>query len=119
MKSGDSQIEKRRGRDSNPRYVCTYTAFPVPHLRPLGHLSGTTPRIHLAMTCIDPHLGRFPRWVGPRAGWESVALGAEIRGYQMRGAAANGGWRRLRGWRVSRVVRRSKLRAAGPPAHPP
>lgn len=30
---------KRRGRDSNPRYGCPYTAFPVPHLRPLGHLS--------------------------------------------------------------------------------
>src|SRR5207245_5653532 len=35
----------RRGWDSNPRYSCPYTAFPVPHLRPLGHpsasLSGT------------------------------------------------------------------------------
>jgi hypothetical protein len=33
---------KRRGRDSNPRYVLPYTAFPVPHLRPLGHLSEIT-----------------------------------------------------------------------------
>ena len=30
---------ERRGRDSNPRYVLPYTAFPVLHLRPLGHLS--------------------------------------------------------------------------------
>ena len=30
----------RRGWDSNPRYSCPYTAFPVPHLRPLGHPSG-------------------------------------------------------------------------------
>ena len=29
---------KRRGWDSNPRYVLPYTAFPVPHLWPLGHL---------------------------------------------------------------------------------
>ena len=29
----------RRGWDSNPRYSCPYTAFPVPHLRPLGHPS--------------------------------------------------------------------------------
>lgn len=29
----------RRGRDSNPRYSCLYTTFPVLHLRPLGHLS--------------------------------------------------------------------------------
>ena len=33
---------KRRGRDSNPRYVLPYTAFPVPHNRPLCHLSGPT-----------------------------------------------------------------------------
>ncbi len=31
----------RRGWDSNPRYSCPYTAFPVPHLRPLGHPSLT------------------------------------------------------------------------------
>src|SRR4051812_23091162 len=35
--------DKRRGRDSNPRYVLPYTAFPVPHLRPLGHLSEAPP----------------------------------------------------------------------------
>lgn len=29
----------RRARDSNPRYRCRYTAFPVPRLRPLGQLS--------------------------------------------------------------------------------
>ena len=32
----------RRGRDSNPRHGCPCTAFPVPHLRPLGHLSCTS-----------------------------------------------------------------------------
>ena len=31
----------RRGWDSNPRYGCPYTAFPVPHLRPLGHPSAS------------------------------------------------------------------------------
>lgn len=31
---------KRRGGDSNPRYTCAYTAFPVLLLQPLGHLSG-------------------------------------------------------------------------------
>src|SRR4051812_38161754 len=30
---------KRRGRDSNPRWSYPHTAFPVLHLRPLGHLS--------------------------------------------------------------------------------
>ena len=30
----------RKGRDSNPRYGCPHTWFPVTHLRPLGHLSG-------------------------------------------------------------------------------
>ncbi len=35
-------IYKRRGRDSNPRYVLPYTAFPVPHNRPLCHLSTNT-----------------------------------------------------------------------------
>jgi hypothetical protein len=29
----------RRGRDSNPRYPFGYTAFPMPHDRPLCHLS--------------------------------------------------------------------------------
>ena len=29
----------RRGRDLNPRYGFPYTAFPMPRLRPLGHLS--------------------------------------------------------------------------------
>src|SRR3954466_8763874 len=36
---GSFGVNQRRGRDSNPRYVLPYTAFPVPHLRPLGHLS--------------------------------------------------------------------------------
>jgi hypothetical protein len=31
----------RRGRDSNPRHSCPCTAFPVPHLRPLGHPSAS------------------------------------------------------------------------------
>ncbi len=31
---------KRRGGDSNPRYTCAYTAFPMLLLQPLGHLSG-------------------------------------------------------------------------------
>src|ERR1051325_6802065 len=31
---------QRRGRDSNPRWSFPHTAFPVLHLRPLGHLSG-------------------------------------------------------------------------------
>jgi hypothetical protein len=31
--------DKRRGRDSNPRYGCPYTRFPSVPLRPLGHLS--------------------------------------------------------------------------------
>src|SRR5262249_9016574 len=34
----------RGGWDSNPRYSCPYTAFPVPHLRPLGHPSLRPPR---------------------------------------------------------------------------
>jgi hypothetical protein len=44
----------RRGRDSNPRHSCPCTAFPVPHLRPLGHPSASrrgslvTPRKMLA-----------------------------------------------------------------------
>ena len=30
---------KRSGRDSNPRYACAHTAFPVRPLQPLGHRS--------------------------------------------------------------------------------
>ena len=36
----------RRGWDSNPRYSCPYTAFPVPHLRPLGHPSNASQSLH-------------------------------------------------------------------------
>ena len=46
--SGYLVTYKRRGRDSNPRYVLPYTAFPVPHLRPLGHLSGAAKSRRLA-----------------------------------------------------------------------
>ena len=34
------QKQKRRGRDSNPRYGKPHTRFPSVLLRPLGHLSG-------------------------------------------------------------------------------
>jgi hypothetical protein len=35
-----SEIYWRRGRDSNPRYACAYSAFRVRRDRPLCHLSG-------------------------------------------------------------------------------
>ncbi len=38
-KSRKSLYIKRRERDSNPRYSCLYTRFPVVRLQPLGHLS--------------------------------------------------------------------------------
>src|SRR5271166_2542696 len=39
----------RRGRDSNPRYACTYSAFRVRRDRPLCHLSGAVDdRSHVA-----------------------------------------------------------------------
>ena len=38
-----SVLSWRRGRDSNPRYACTYSAFRVRRDRPLCHLSGDAP----------------------------------------------------------------------------
>ncbi len=49
---------QRRGRDSNPRYVLPYTAFPVPHLRPLGHLSGCNSKAGRALGVLSGNKGR-------------------------------------------------------------
>ena len=64
----------RRGWDSNPRYSCPYTAFPVPHLRPLGHPSRDK----------DPHRGTArPSGAGAlRRRLEVQNLMAEGRGFE-------------------------------------
>ena len=61
---------QRRGRDSNPRYPYGHTAFPVPHNRPLCHLSVGRSTIagYRLLTSVGVTGGRSPR------------LGARLRG---------------------------------------
>ena len=68
----DGWMEWRRGRDSNPRYAQTYTAFRERRLRPLGHLSGPEE--------LDAHLPLYIRGEHFRNNWHcgSPALPGEL-----------------------------------------
>ena len=47
------QVERRMGRDSNPRYPCEYGSFQDCCLKPLGHPSGSILGICLPVVFVE------------------------------------------------------------------